>query len=146
MLSKQKIAKILISCGTIGFSGQVLASADTSAGPGGIYKLKPGIYVGSDQTCEAPKTTLVRKYSGRGIDSIHSQACIATLITRKGSRYTVTQKCAKSDEGPNHRSAQRQQIIVRDALTFTQKIDGKSTRFQYCAPYQLPVAITRALK
>lgn len=119
-------------------AGQAAASVDTSAPPGGVYRLKPGIYVSEGTPCGAPANAAIRQYDGKGISTAHTRACKAVVRSRKGSTYTVDQSCIDAGAGPAPRLVQRQQVRVHDALTFTQTIKGNATRYGYCAPYQLP--------
>lgn len=119
-------------------AGQATASVDTSAPPGGVYRLKPGIYVAEGTACGAPANAAIRQYDGKGISTAHTRACKAAVRSRKGSTYTVDQSCIDAGAGPAPRFVQRQQVRVHDALTFTQTIKGNATRYGYCAPYQLP--------
>jgi hypothetical protein len=120
------------------------ASVDTSAPPGGVYRLKPGIYVARGSACESPANAAVRQYDGKGIGTAHTRACKAAVRSRKGSTYTVDQSCIDAGAGPAPRVVQRQQVTVHDALTFTQTIKGNATRYAYCAPYQLPADLRKA--
>lgn len=119
-------------------AGQATASVDTSAPPGGVYRLKPGIYVAEGALCSAPANAAIRQYDGKGISTAHTRACKAVVRSRKGGTYTVDQSCIDAGAGPAPRFVQRQQVRVHDALTFTQTIKGNATRYGYCAPYQLP--------
>ena len=120
------------------------ASVDTSAPPGGVYRLKPGIYVATGSDCASPANAAIRQYDGKGISTAQSHACKAVVRARKGRIYTVDQSCIDAGAGPAPRIVQRQQIMVRDALTFTQTIRGNATRYGYCAPYLLPAGLRKA--
>jgi len=121
------------------------ASVDTSPKPGGIYRLKPGIYVAQDAACESPANAQIRQYDGKGISTAHTRSCKATVRTRKRDTYTVDQSCIDAGAGPAPRFVQRQQVTVRDALTFTQAIKGDRTTYRYCPVYQLPKDLQKAL-
>ncbi|WP_288381518.1 hypothetical protein [uncultured Massilia sp.] len=114
------------------------ASVDTSPKPGGVYKLKPGIYVASDMDCGSPPNAAIRRYDGKGISTAHTRACRATVQSRKGKVYTVRQSCIDAGSGPAPRFTQTQKISVPDALTFSQTIRGHTTTYRYCPVYQLP--------
>ena len=128
----------------LGVSTAAFASVDTSPAPGGVYKLKPGIYVARDSSCEAPANAAIREYDGRGLGTAHSRSCKASVLARKGSRFTVSQRCIDSGAGPGRRQVQRQQVSVHDALTFTQTIGASATTYRYCPAYQLPRELRRA--
>jgi len=121
------------------------ASVDTSPKPGGVYKLKPGIYVAQDSACASAPNAAIRQYDGRGIASAHTRACTAKVRVRKGQRYTVDQTCIDAGAGPGRREVQRQQVWVRDALTFTQTIGANATTYRYCPAYQLPPDLRNAV-
>jgi len=125
-----------LGAGSVGSAA--LASVDLSPAPGGVYQLKPGIYVARGSGCDAPANAAIRQYDGRGIATAHSRACRARVRTRQGSRYTVDQTCIDAGAGPGRRQTERQQVLVRDALSFTQTIHGGSTTYSYCPVYQLP--------
>ena len=114
------------------------ASVDTSPGPGGVYRLKPGIYVARGSSCEAPANAAIRQYDGKGIATPHSRACKAVVRTHKGNRYTVDQSCIDAGAGPGKRWTERQRVTVRDALSFEQTIGGSVRSYRYCPTYQLP--------
>jgi hypothetical protein len=124
-------------------SGFAMASVDTTPPPGGVYRLKPGIYVAKGSDCASPANAAILQYDGKGLSGAHSRACKATVRSRKGSRYTVDQSCIDAGAGPAPRSVQRQQVAVQDALTFTQTIKGRATSYAYCPVYQLPAALRR---
>lgn len=117
------------------------ASADTSPQPGGVYRLKPGIYVRKDVACNTAPNAVVRYYDGRGINSAHSRACRARILSRKGNRYEVSQSCIDAGAGPAPRVTERQTVTVPDALTFTLKTHGKGSTYGYCPAYMLPAGL-----
>jgi len=114
------------------------ASVDTSPKPGGVYRLKPGIYVARDVDCGSPPNAAIRRYDGKGISTAHTRACRATVQSKKGTTYTVRQSCIDAGSGPGPRFTQQQKISVPDALTFSQTIRGSTTTYRYCPVYQLP--------
>jgi hypothetical protein len=122
----------------LGAGAAASASVDLSPAPGGVYRLKPGIYVARGSGCDAPANAAIRQYDGHGIATAHSRACKARIRARQGSRYTVDQTCIDAGAGPGRRETERQHILVRDALSFTQTIRGSSTTYSYCPLYQLP--------
>lgn len=131
---------------TLGTAASAWASADTSAQPGGVYHLKPGIYVAKGSDCGAPANAAIRQYDGKGLSTAHTHSCKATLRSRKRNTYTVDQSCIDAGAGPAPRVVQRQQIVVQDALTFTQLIRGDRTTYQYCPVYQLPAGLQKAVR
>lgn len=133
---------------TLGVSSVALASADTSPKPGGVYQLKPGIYVAKGSDCGAPANAAIRQYDGKGLSTAHTRACKATVRSHKrgSSSYTVDQSCIDAGAGPAPRAVERQQIVVQDALNFTQVIKGDRTAYQYCPVYQLPADLQKAVR
>jgi hypothetical protein len=127
----------------LGWHTQVQASVDTSPKPGGVFKLKPGIFVAEGTRCEDTPNAAVRRYDGHGIGTAHTHACKARILSRKGSRFTVLQSCVDAGTGTGRRFSERQQIQVRDALTFTQTMRGNATTYRYCPTYQLPPGLGR---
>lgn len=129
----------------LGLAASAFASVDTSPKPGGVYQLKPGIYVAQGSSCEAPANAAIRQYDGRGLGTAHSHACKASVRARKGRRFTVDQSCIDAGAGPGRREIERQQVLVRDALTFTQTIGAAATTYRYCPSYQLPPGLREAV-
>ena len=123
-----------------------VASVDTSPKPGGVYRLKPGIYVAKGSNCASPANAAIRRYDGRGISGAHSRACRATVLSRKGGSFTVSQSCIDAGAGPAPRVTERQIVTVQDALTFTQKTRGPGTTYSYCPVYQLPADLRKVAK
>jgi hypothetical protein len=117
------------------------ASVDRSAKPGGVYRLKPGIYVQKDVACGTAPNAAIRRYDGRGISSAHSRACRARILSRHGNRYEVSQSCVDAGAGPAPRFAERQTVTVPDALTFSVRTRGRDTSYRYCPPYMLPAEL-----
>lgn len=138
-MTTRPFASILLLCAACGVVTSALASVDTSRQPGGVYMLKPGIYVAETANCEAPPNSVSRKYDGRGIVKLDDRACKLRLLTRKGNRYTVNQSCISVGANAVYRT-ERQQILVHDALTFTQIIRGREVQYRYCPADQLPDA------
>ena len=136
MRNTLRIAGVSLLLAGLGFGTSVSASVDASPAPGGVYWLKPGVYVARGSACETAPNAAIRQYDGRGIATAHSRACKATVVARKGSRYTVDQRCIDSGAGPGRSRVQRQQVVVRDALTFTQILQGAATTYRYCPAYQ----------
>lgn len=145
-MNNKRPIRVLMLATMLGLASSGWASVDNSSKPGGIYKLKPGIYVADGAECESPANAVIRQYDGRGISTAHSRACKAKLRARKGKRFTVDQTCIDSGVGPGRPVVQRQQVVVHDALHFTQTIDAGSTSYRYCPEYQLPPELRRALR
>jgi len=118
-----------------------IASVDTSAKPGGVYRLKPGIYVQKGTPCASAPNAAIREYDGRGISTPHSRECRARVLARRGSRYEISQSCIDAGAGPAPRSVERQTISIRDALTFGIKTRGPVTQYRYCPPHMLPAGV-----
>src|SRR3546814_4443988 len=61
------------------------ASVDSSPKPGGVYRLKPGLYVQKDVACAHAPNAAIRRYDGRAISDAHSRGCRARVLNRKRS-------------------------------------------------------------
>jgi hypothetical protein len=122
------------------------ASVDTSPPPGGIYRLKPGIYVQKDVGCGDAPNAAVRRYDGLGISSARTHACRAKVLSRRGSRYIVSQSCVDAGEGAGPRSTERQTVTVEDALTFAIQTRGRASSYRYCPAYMLPSGLRSVAK
>ncbi|SFR83832.1 hypothetical protein [Sphingomonas jatrophae] len=122
------------------------ASVDTSPPPGGVYRLKPGIYVRQGVACGDAPNAAIRRYDGRGIADAHSRACRARVLARKGNRYTVSQSCIDAGAGPAPRVTERQTVTVADALTFAVRTRGPAATYRYCPAYMLPAGLRGAAK
>ncbi len=127
-------------------AGAAFASVDTSPKRGGVYRLKPGIYVAQGETCRSPANAVIRQYDGRGISGAHSRACRVKVLSRRGSRFVVDQSCIDAGAGPAPRSTERQTVTVRDALTFTQATHGAATTYRYCPIDRLPAGLRSAVQ
>jgi len=127
-------------------TGAANASVDRSARPGGVYRLKPGIYVQKGVECASPPNAAIRHYDGRGISTAHTRACRARILSRRGSRYDVSQSCIDAGAGPAPRFTERQTITVPDALTFTLHTQGSGTTYRYCPASMLPAGLRSALR
>lgn len=137
--------KMTIVAGLMLAATHAAASVDTSTPPGGVYRLKPGIYVAAGADCTAPANAAIRQYDGHGLGTAHTHACKATVRTRRGRTYTVDQSCIDAGTGPAPRFNQRQQVVVHDALNFTQTIKGAAVRYAYCPVDQLPPDLKNAV-
>jgi len=122
------------------------ASVDPSPRPGGVYRLKPGIYVMKGASCRDPANAEIRQYDGRGLSTAHTRACRARVLSRKGNRYTVSQSCIDAGAGPAPRFVERQTVTVADALTFTLATRGPATSYRYCPIDQLPAGLRSAVR
>jgi len=122
----------------IAVSAPAVASVNRSPKPGGVYQLKPGVYVQNGVSCASAPNAAIRQYDGRGIGDAHSRACSARVLVRKGNRYTVEQSCIDAGAGPAPRVSQRQTVTVSDALTFTVRTRGPGTTYRYCPASMLP--------
>ena len=119
------------------------ASVDPSPKPGGVYRLKPGIYVQKGVACGSAPNAAIRRYDGLGISGAHSRSCRARILSRRGQRIEVSQSCIDAGAGPAPRVVERQTITVPDALTFTMRTapNRSSTTFRYCPTYMLPAGV-----
>ena len=127
-------ALVLLATGAV----PVAASVDRSPPPGGVYRLKPGIYVQKGVDCGSPPNAALRRYDGRGISGAHTHACRARVLSRRGTTFTVAQSCTDTGAGPGSRSTERQVVTVPDALTFTMRTRGSASTFRYCPVNMLP--------
>lgn len=130
-----------LACAVLAIGMPAAASVDTSPKPGGVYRLKPGIYVQKGSACSTAPNAAIRQYDGRGISDAHSRSCRARVLTRKGDRYTVTQSCIGAGVGPAPRVSERQTVDVPDALTFTMQTRGPGTTYRYCPASMLPAGL-----
>jgi hypothetical protein len=121
-----------------------IASVDTSPKPGGVYRLKPGIYVQKGVACESAPNAAIRQYDGRGISTAHSHACRAHVLSRHGNRFQVSQSCIGAGAGPAPRFTERQTVNVADVLTFTLNTGGSSAAYRYCPANMLPTGMRGA--
>lgn len=123
------------------------AEPDRSPPPGGVYKLKPGIFVSQGARCSNPPNVAIRRYDGKGINSAHSRACIARILSKRrngyGSLYKVSQSCIDAGTGPGKRFVERQTIDIPDALHFTMRSQG-NTAYRYCPIRELPPGLRAA--
>jgi len=147
-LSSRQRAWLLLAgaAAALGGAGPAVASSDTSPPPGGVYPLKPGIYVIQDTGCTDPANAAIRLYDGKGISSAHTHACRAVVRARAGNTFTVDQTCIDAGAGAAPRFKERQAITVSDALTFSQRIGGHDTTYRYCPANQLPAGLTGAAR
>ncbi|MYM80477.1 hypothetical protein GTP44_00695 [Duganella sp. FT50W] len=125
-------------------AGAASASADRTPKPGGVYRLKPGIYVAEGSECGAPPNAAIRQYDGKGISTAHTRSCKAKVLKRQGKKYTVEQSCIDAGAGSAPRSIQHQQVTVDNALTFQQNIAGNITNYRYCPIRELPTDLRKA--
>lgn len=135
-----------LSAFAVGFSAVTLAipavaSVDMSPAPGGVYRLKPGIYVQEHVPCSSAPNAAILRYDGRGISDAHTHACKARVLSHKGTRYTVSQSCIDAGAGPAPRVEERQIVTVQDALTFNLRTRGPGTTFRYCPSNMLPAGV-----
>lgn len=123
-----------------------MASVDRSPPPGGVYRLKPGIYVQQGVACDSAPNAAIRRYDGRGISDPHSRACRVRILSRKGDRYSVVQSCIDAGAGPAPRVSERQTVTVPDALAVTIRTRGPGTTYRYCPIYMLPADLRGSVK
>ena len=134
---------LLVTAIALTATGAATASVDRSAKPGGVYRLKPGIYVQKGVECASPPNAAIRRYDGRGISGAHTRACRATILSRKGGTFNVSQSCIDAGAGPAPRVTERQTVTVPDALTFTLRTRGPGTTYRYCPVYELPADLRK---
>lgn len=141
-----RLSKLITPAIPLAISSAALASADTSPKPGGVYPLKPGIYVAKGSDCGAPANAAIRQYDGKGLSTAHTRACKAIVRSHQRGTYTVDQSCIDAGAGPAPRVVQRQKVIIDNALSFTQVIKNDRTTYQYCPVYQLPADLQKAVQ
>jgi hypothetical protein len=128
-------------------ASSAMAEVDRSPRPGGVYRLKPGLFVASGARCQDPANAALRRYDGKGISTAHTRACLARVLSKRrsgyGFRYSVTQSCIDAGSGPGKRFTERQTIDVPDALTFSMPAKGGTT-YRYCPLDQLPPELRSA--
>ena len=119
-------------------SGCALASADYTPKPGGVFPLKPGVFVAKGQDCADPANAGIRIYDGKGIHGSATHACVAKVIKTTGKRYIFDQSCIDTSAGDGPRVVARESILIQDALTFVAGEGVKATSFTYCPASELP--------
>ena len=132
---------IAIGLGAVAAASPGGASVDTSPKPGGVYRLKPGIYVQKDVDCASAPNAAILRYDGRGLSGAHSRACRVRVLSHRGSTYVVSQSCIDAGAGPAPRTEERQTVAVRDALDFSLHTRGSERAFRYCPSYMLPEGV-----
>jgi hypothetical protein len=130
---------VAVAVGTL--TAGASASVDRSQPPGGVYRLKPGIYVAKGTACGDAPNAAIRKYDGVGISDAHTHACRAKILSRRGSSYVVNQSCVDAGVGTAPRVVERQTVDIRDALTFSVATKGPKTTYRYCPIYMLPKGV-----
>lgn len=131
---------VLTAAGVV-IATSAVASVDRSAPPGGVYRLKPGFYVAKDTACGNAPNAAIRRYDGVGISDAHTRACRAKVVSRRGGTLVVEQSCVNAGAGPAPRVAERQTVLVRDALTFSLGSAERQTTYRYCPIYMLPKGV-----
>src|SRR3546814_20964431 len=86
------------------------ASVDSSPKPGGVYRLKPGLYVQKDVACAHAPHAAIRRSDGRAISDAHSRGCRARVLNRKGDRYPVMQSRGGAGSGGIRRASVRESV------------------------------------
>lgn len=114
------------------------AEVDTSPKPGGVLKLKPGVYVSQGQSCADPANAALRIYNGKGIRGSATHDCVARIVKARNNHFTVDQSCIDTPAGAGKRTTERQTITVRNALEFVLENGAHSSTYHYCPTYELP--------
>ena len=127
----------IISLVLIGLAASAsMAEVDRSPKPGGVYKLKPGVFVEQGPSCKNPPNAAMKLYDGRGISTAHTRACVARVISKPRSGYghvfKVSQSCVDTGTGPGKRFVERQTIDIPDALNFLITSQGNA-KYRWCA-------------
>jgi hypothetical protein len=134
----------IVALAGVGAATAATASMDSSAKPGGVYRLKPGIYVQKGVDCGSAPNAAIRQYDGRGISSAHTRACRARVLSRRGNRFEVSQSCIDAGAGPAPRFTERQSVSFPDALTFSLRTRSTTTTYRYCPASMLPAGLPGA--
>jgi hypothetical protein len=150
-MSPTSVRHVLASISLLALAALVPASSaadpDRSPKPGGVYKLKPGIFVAQGVSCSNPPNAAIKRYDGKGISTAHTRACVARILSKRrsgyGSLYTVSQSCIDAGAGPGKRFVERQTIDIPDALNFTIRSQG-NTAYRYCPIRELPAGLRAA--
>jgi hypothetical protein len=119
------------------------ASVDTSRKPGGVYLLKPGIFVAKGSSCREPANAAIRQYDGKGISTAHTRSCVARILSRRVGTFDVSQSCIDAGAGRAPRVVERQTVSVQNALTFSTGRGRGATTYRYCPIDQLPVELRK---
>ncbi len=141
-MMKRSIPALVLALAA-GLTASAHASVDASPKPGGVYPLKPGLYVATGSTCAAPPNPALRLYDGKGIGSARTHACKASVRKRAGKTYTVRQTCIDAGSGPAPRFTETQTLVIRDALHFRQTVGKRSASYRYCPAHELPEGLRR---
>jgi hypothetical protein len=138
--------RTIAAIAVIATAGAASSSVDRSPKPGGVYRLKPGVYVAKGSNCGNPANAALRTYDGKGLSDAHSRACRVRILSRRGNAFVVDQSCIGAGAGPAPRYTQRQTVTVQDALDFTLRTKGPATSYRYCPAFQLPADLRDASK
>lgn len=130
---------VVMAVGTL--TSAAAASVDRSPPPGGVYRLKPGVYVAKGTACGDAPNAAIRKYDGLGISDPHTRACRAKILSRRGSSFLVSQSCVDAGVGSAPRVVERQTVDIHDALTFSVATGGPKIAYRYCPAYMLPKGV-----
>ena len=125
---------------------RVLGSEDTTPKPGGVYRLKPGIYAPTRLPCGSAPIPTLRIYDGAAIHDASTRSCRTTVRARVRDSYSVVQSCFVNGRVPRRATMERQTIVLADALSFSVGVDGRRTSYRYCPTYMLPSNISRVFR
>jgi hypothetical protein len=140
-MKRSILGPVALAIVAAGFSSAASAEVDRSPPPGGVYRLKPGIYVAKKTPCgDAPNAAILR-YDGAGLSGAHTRACKARVLRRRASTFIVDQSCIGAGAGKAARVTDRQTVTVQDALTFAIGAGRSATSYRYCPAYMLPKGV-----
>lgn len=111
------------------------AEVDTSPKPGGVFKLKPGVYVSQGQSCADPASAALRIYNGKGIRGSATHDCAARIVKSRNNRFTVDQSCIDTPAGAGKKTTERQIVTVNNVLEFVLEHGGHASTFHHCPTY-----------
>lgn len=102
-----------------------------------------GVYVLEGGSCRQPANAFVCIGNGTGLSGSATRACRATVRSRDGNTYQVTNSCENTYNGS--RTAESQTITVPDATHFTLRAGGEASarRFRPCPAGETPGALQR---
>lgn len=100
--------------------------------------LKHGIYVDASQTCQDPANAGIKQYDGKGLSTAHTHGCVLQVQGKKGTTYTVAQRCIDAGAGPAPFVNERMDVTVVNPGKFVFKQGKTATAFNHCSPSELP--------
>ena len=106
-----------------------------------VLPLTKGTYVSSSETCADPSFAGLRTFDGLGLAGAHTRECLARIVERVGSVYTVDNSCIDAGSGPAPRSTERLTLAITAPDAFVVRSGSSSARYKLCAQDELPKAL-----